>query len=198
MAEVEYKKASNAVRDATRNYQTVFWDKVGDEIAEAYRRGPGFFYEAIKRDLGIKTTSVGSGVVGDDMSLGNAAVHFNKLLNPQESDADATARREVARQMINRIDGCSWAGAEKLTAIITLEELEKGLAKCENDKAMGIDTIPAEFVKGRGMAKTREMVVGMMNQMLNAGEVDALLKDTIMVPLYKETERGVTHTTTGG
>ena len=85
-----------------------------------------------------------------------------------------------------------------MTAIITLEELEKGLAKCENDKAMGIDTIPAEFVKGRGMAKTREMVVGMMNQMLNAGEVDALLKDTIMVPLYKETERGVTHTTTGG
>ena len=43
VAEVEYKKASNAVRDATRNYQTVFCDKVGDEITEAYRRGPGFF-----------------------------------------------------------------------------------------------------------------------------------------------------------
>ena len=182
----EFKVAANAVRDATREFQTLFWGKVGKEIAEAYEHGPGFFYEAIKKDLGVKTTSVGSGAVGEGASLSKTAQHFEKLLNPQESEDEAAKRREAARGMIGRLKACSGVGAEKLTATITLAELEACLALCKDNKAVGIDTIPAEFLKGKGMRQTRVVVVGILNDLLADGEVPSLLRDAIMAPLYKE------------
>ena len=44
------------------------------------------------------------------------------------------------------------------------------------------DTIPAEFLKGKGMRQTRLVVV----EMSIDGEVPFFLRDAIMVPLYKE------------
>lgn len=180
-----FKRASNRLRDKARVLQSGFWERVGKEMAAAYQHGPGHFYETMKKEVGNKTTSVGSGVVGDEVSLDQVTEHFQKLLNPEESEDVVAARRLDALAMIGRLKDCSGVGCEKLTAVITLEELEKCLAACKDGKAVGIDAIPAEFLKGKGMAKSRAFVVNLLNGYLVDGKVPDELKDSILVPLYK-------------
>ena len=189
---VAYHVAHEQVKKATATAKSLFWERLGTEMAEAYGKSPAKYYEVINRQIGNQKVPVfdGMGLLNKDGSVAEDAAermkeHFESLFVPVETVEELEARRQVAREMLANLRFQYPQGdASILLSPLCLEEMVDALAKVKNT-ALGVDQLSAAFLKGMHMGKARETVLGLLQKMVNGGNVDPSMTLSWIIPLHK-------------
>jgi hypothetical protein len=185
--QAEFRKACKEVRTETRRMKAKWMDDRAAQLQEfSDRHDSRAMFEIMKFADGVKISGTGAvkskaGIVLTERAEKQArwVEHYSELLNlPSEVDMEAVARLEQ-RPIF-----------EMLAADISLAEVKKAAQQMKNEKAAGMDGIPADVFKYGG-ERLLEVLHRVIQKVWEGGEVPQAWKDAMICSLFKKGDRAV-------
>jgi hypothetical protein len=190
-----YRKASNAVKSASRKFQNEHWQEINTEMTTAHdRRDLGSFYGRLQEAYGSKKKAV-PGIIGEDGVIFNEddtlAITPDAQLNRWTQHFKALFNQKGTSALRNIPD--TWlppmregGPATDLDGPITLNEMTNALGKNKYGKAIGGgDTVPIDVDRRISSPSYLDAVLKMLNAILTTGDVPQEWKDVVITILYK-------------
>lgn len=182
----KHREISNRIQRETRRMRDKFWTDIGDNIMDLFEKNEtrGYF-EAMKRVYGYRPKDKivqllkldGTKTISDVEVRERMAEHFKDLLNQK-----GAASEEIDTYLQNiRYDEDKTLGKE-----FEYIEMLKAWNTAKRRKAVGVDKIPSELFNYATSEVLMREVLKLCNKMLAEGFVENILKDVVVVSIFKK------------
>lgn len=183
---VKHREISNIIQRETRRMRNRFWTDVGDDIMDLFDKNEtrGYF-EAMKRVYGhgpknniIQLLKLDGSKTNSDVEVRERmAEHFKTLLNQ-----DGSASEDIDTYLQN----ICYVEEESLGKEFEYIEMLQAWRTAKRRKAVGIDKIPSELFNYAVSNKLMRKALELYNKMMREEFVENILKDVIVVSIFKK------------
>ena len=183
--QVKYRQLNNELRRETEKARAEWWERECEEMEELDRSGRSDVVYAKVKKLTRKSGKAARSTTIKDRDgklltepdkIRERWKEYIEILYDKEGKPEAeemTVERETSVHEDNK-------GPELLTS-----EIVEAIRDMKRNKAVGVDDIPAEFLKVLGEEGTRELV-GMCKEMYDVGVWPEDFTRVVMIPLQKK------------
>jgi hypothetical protein len=183
---VKHREISNKIQRDTRRMRNSFWTDVGDNIMDLFEKNESRgYFEAMKRVYGYKPKDKITQLLKLDGTKTNSDVevrermaeHFKALLNQK-----GVASEDIETYLQKII----YEEEETLGKNFEYKEMLQAWNSAKRRKAVGIDKIPSELFNYAESEILMRLVLKLCNKMLKEGFVESILKDVVIVSIFKK------------
>jgi retron-type reverse transcriptase len=181
MAQKEYRRLNNKLRRSTEKAREKWWEEQCRDIEELQKIGRhDKVYEKVKKITKRATTGRGIAVEDEEGKLLQDANEVRRRWKEYVEDLYQSKDRPT------EIMEDSYMGdGEDLGPKVLREEVLAAINELKNNKATGIDNIPAEILKGLGEKAMNELV-RLCQEIYDTGRWPEDFLQSIMIPMKKK------------
>ncbi len=168
-----YKKL---IRRKKREYK----NGIIKRLEECSESDPKTYWEMLKELKGIGNNETSS----EAISMDRWEHYFRKLFSPASSEIPWTKAHDAIVEKLRDLESSNYSVSE-LNRTIELAEISKAIDALKNNKACGIDNIPAEMIKC-----TKHVMLPtyyrLFNAIFDSGQYPQVWNTGLLTPLYKK------------